>query len=147
MNICFDVNAIIHLYTNTREQAETLQAYDVALIRNFEVCAPACSLADIHYILHRNGLSGDALRESMSALFEMFRVFDANEQDGKNALLNDMNDYEDALIAESASRNGMDVILTYNTKDFRYSPVKAMTPMEFVDTFKPHNYIYEETAW
>ena len=144
MNVCFDVNAVVYLYTDAPQQAETLFAYDIANLRKFAVFVPASSPAEIHYILHKGGLSGAALDEALAALFSMFDVFDVAGQDGKRALANGMKDFEDALIAESAARNGMDVILTYNKKDFAASPVQAMEPGEFAAAFKPANIDYAE---
>ena len=146
MRICFDVNALIYFYTSAPQQGEVLFAYDVALLRGFDVCIPACALADIHYILHANGLRGDALRSAMDALFTMFRVFDVNEQDGLRAHGSGMRDFEDALIAESAARNEVDVIITYNAKDFKASPIAAMLPTDFVAAFKPAGFEYEALA-
>ena len=147
MNVCFDVNSIIYLYSDTPEQADVFFAYDVVNLRKFNVYVPACSLADINYILHRHGLSGAKLEEAMQALFEMFDVYDVIGQDGKRALANPMKDFEDALIAESAARNGMDLIITANTKDFKESPVQAMHPAQFVKNFKPANVDYAEVDW
>ena len=121
-----------------------LEAYDVAALRGFDACIPACALADINYILHHCGLRGDKLSWAMGALFEMFRVFDANEQDGLAAFRGDMKDFEDALIAHSAARNGVDVILTYNVKDYVSSPMKAHLPTDFTALFKPDNVTYTE---
>ena len=144
MNVCFDVNTIIYLYTDSPKQADAFFAYDVVNLRKFSAFVPACSLADIHYILHRNGLSGEKLTKAMDALFEMFDVFDAIGQDGKQALASPMKDFEDALIAESAARNGMDIIITSDAKGFVDSPVQAMDPAQFVKNFKPANVDYEE---
>ena len=55
-----------------------------------------------------------------------------------------MKDFEDALIAESAARNGMDPIITSNVKDYKHSPVQAMAPQQFVKSFKPANVEYKE---
>ena len=52
MNVCFDVNAVVYLYTDAPQQAETLFAYDIANLRKFAVFVPASSPAEIHYILH-----------------------------------------------------------------------------------------------
>ena len=55
-----------------------------------------------------------------------------------------MKDFEDALIAHSAARNGVDAIITYNIKDYVNSPVKAFLPADFVTMFKPDNVSYAE---
>ncbi len=144
MNVCFDVNTIIYLYTDSPKRADCFFAYDVVNLRRFNAYVPACALADMHYIRHRNGLAGKGLKDAMEALFEMFDVFDATGLDGKRALESPMKDFEDALIAQSAARNGMDVIITSNLKDFAASPVQAMSPAQFVEAFKPSNVDYGE---
>lgn len=144
MNICFDVNAVIYLHTDAPQQGETLFAYDIALTRGYEAYVPACSPADIHYILHRNGLSGDGLEQPPDALFEMFHVYDVTCDDGIRVHRNGMGDFEDALIAESAAHNGMDIIITYNLRGFREPPVQAMSPAQFAEAFKTADLSYGE---
>lgn len=67
-----------------------------------------------------------------------------NEGDGRRALENGVRDYEDAIIAECAFRNGCDLIVTANTKDFGKSPVPAITPRDYVGIYKPQGYEWAE---
>ena len=55
-------------------------------------------------------------------------------EDIVNAVESDMSDYEDAVIAATAKRNRIDFIITRNTKDFKESPVPALTPSQFIET-------------
>ena len=144
MKVCFDVNVIVNLYAQTSQMADALFAYDVANARKFEAYAPASALADISYVLHRRGLSASQVDEAMEALFQMFDIVDVNGADGLAAHRNEMKDFEDALIAESCARNGIDLIVTHNNKDFRKSPVASMAPGDFVDAYKPSGYSYAE---
>lgn len=144
MKICFDVNVIINLYARSKQLADAVFAYDVANMRKFDVFVPASALADIAYILHRRGLSAAQVDKSIDALFEMFDILDVNGADGLNAHRNGMRDFEDAIIAEACARNGVDLIITHNTRDFRKSPVAAMTPGQFVSAYKPESYDYGE---
>ena len=144
MKICFDVNVIINLFARTEQLADAVFAYDVANLREFDVFVPASSLSDIAYILHRRGLSAEQVDESLEAMFLMFDVIGVNGADGLRAHRNDMRDYEDAIIAESCARNGIDLILTHNVKDFRTSPVAAMAPGDFVNIYTPAGYSYAE---
>jgi predicted nucleic acid-binding protein len=43
-----------------------------------------------------------------------------------------MNDYEDAVMAETAARAGADVIVTRNLRDYRNAKIKAMPPSDFL---------------
>ena len=144
MKVCFDVNVIINLFARAERLADAVFAYDVANLREFDVFVTASSLSDIAYILHRRGLSAEQVDESLEALFLMFDVIGVNGTDGLRAHRNKMNDYEDAIIAESCARNGVDLILTHNVKDYRMSPVAAMAPDDFVKAYKPAEYSYAE---
>lgn len=55
-----------------------------------------------------------------------------------------MPDYEDALIAYAALRQGVNFIITRNKKDFARSPVPALAPEEFIALYKPTCLDYDE---
>ena len=44
-----------------------------------------------------------------------------------------MSDFEDAVQAFCAKNAGAKIIITRNIQDYRLSPVKAVTPKEFLD--------------
>lgn len=144
MKVCFDVNVVVNLFARTAECADAVFSYDVANAREFDVYVPASALADIAYVLHRRGLTVAQVDQSLEALFQMFDVVDVNGSDGLRAHRNPMRDFEDALIAESCFRSGIDVIVTHNVKDFKESPVAAIAPSDFVRIYKPANYDYAE---
>ncbi len=58
---------------------------------------------------------------------------DALGEDVNAAIASNMTDFEDALVSAIAARCRMDYIITRNTRDFRESPVKALTPQEFLN--------------
>lgn len=145
MKVCFDANVVIDMALKDQWFAESYVAYDVAALRKFDACISASSTADIVYVLHRRGLSRGESMEALPMMFQLFDVFDVTEADCRRAYESSMGDYEDALIAFAAERNGVDAIITRNAKDFARSPVKAMTPRAFVDAFKPEGITYEVT--
>lgn len=146
MRVCFDANVLIDIFGRSEWFFDSFAAYDVANLRRYESFIPSTTTTDIAYVLHRRGLSENCVRAQMlPRLFEMFDVFDVSGADCESACASSMADYEDALIAQAASRNGIDLIVTRNVKDFVESPVAAMTPAEFVRRFKPDNIEYDET--
>jgi len=46
-----------------------------------------------------------------------------------------MDDYEDALLATCAKRRRIELIITRNLKDFAGSPVKAISPDDFLTNY------------
>lgn len=96
-------------------------------------------------MLHSRGFSskGEA-RLTVAKLTDLFTLVDVTVSDYLLAAQSPMKDFEDALIAYAAQCSGVDVIITRNKKDFELSPIPALTPNEFLDMYKPKNYLYEE---
>ena len=51
MNILFDTNVVIDLFTDTDDFKAAFTAVDVALLRDFKLWLPACSTPSIRYLL------------------------------------------------------------------------------------------------
>ena len=65
-------------------------------------------------------------------LAETFEVCAVDKQILLSASRLDMPDFEDAIQAASALANGLDFIITSNLKDFKKSPIKTVSPAEFM---------------
>lgn len=143
MKVFFDIDVIVDILGNTDWLFDSFVAYDVAVFRECETFVSAASVPTISYVLHRRGISRPNVRGKMSALFDLISIADVTESDCKRAHMNEMKDFEDAIIAESARRHGADLLVTRNVKDYEKSPVKAISPREFVRCFKPENLVYD----
>lgn len=146
MKVCFDTCVIIDFLGKTSECFNALVALDVAFLNDFQSCCSASSTADIVYLMHSRGFSKTEKEASntIENVLKLFTIISNNETDATNAYNSKMTDYEDALIAYSCKRAGIDLIVTRNKKDFKYSPVPVLTPAEFNETFTPEGYNYEE---
>ena len=60
------------------------------------------------------------------------KILEVSEEDCIKALGSQITDYEDAVIAQVARRNGCDYIVTRNLKDFENSPIPAVSPSQFI---------------
>lgn len=146
MRVCFDTNVVIDILAKSEWVAASAAAYDVANLNRFDACLPAASVPDIAYILQRRGLSAKRVREKLPNLLEMFDILDVTASDCQQAIASDMNDLEDAIIAASAQRNGVDLIITRDEQGFKNAPVASMTPFDFMRHFKPDNIEYAEVT-
>lgn len=88
----------------------------------------AKSATDIYYLTHRHTHSDQETRRVLNTLFNLFELLDTTGIDCRRAISSDMTDYEDAVMAESALRSGIDCIVTRNLKDYTKSPVQIYTP-------------------
>lgn len=95
-------------------------------------CLTAKSILDIYYLFHRQSHSIDETRKSISALLELFIILDTAAIDCKKAVFSGITDYEDAVMAETASRERVDCIVTRNLRDFKNSAVRVLSPEDLV---------------
>lgn len=143
MKVLFDTCVVIDIFGKSSFFFDSFCAYDVALIRGFDPCLSVSSTTDICYLLHARGFADKKRAAELTAkCLELFDLVENTGQDCMRACNNSMSDYEDALIAASAYRADVDLIITRNAKDFKNSPVAAMTPSQFVEAFKPDNITY-----
>ena len=149
MKVLFDTNVIIDIWKKDPDFfLDSYAAYDICLLRGWEPYVAVTAVPDIEYLLMARGiLPKRKAAEAMDALFKMFSIADAQECDCVLAQQSNLPDLEDGIIAYSALRNGMDTIVTRNMKDFVKSPVAALTPTDFVATYKPANVNYDRADW
>lgn len=92
----------------------------------------AKSAADIYYLTHRYTHSDPQTRQILHRLFSLFDLLDTTGMDCRQALSSGLSDYEDAIMAESAVRSGIDCIVTRNLRDYTKSSVPIYSPSDFL---------------
>lgn len=143
MKVLFDTCAAVDILGKSNWFFDAFCSYDIALLRGFSPCLSVSSTTDICYLLHARGFTTKKrARQLMANALNLFELVDNIGADCTKACASDMPDYEDALIAHSAHRVGVDLIVTRNKKDFSRSPVAAVTPEEFLRNYKPANIEY-----
>jgi predicted nucleic acid-binding protein len=88
-------------------------------------------LATFSYLVGRAASPAEA-RDFIADLIEGTDIARLDNSEVKRALTLPLADFEDALIAAAAESAGATHIVTRNVSDFRKSPVKAVTPEEFM---------------
>jgi predicted nucleic acid-binding protein len=91
----------------------------------------AHSLATFWYLIERSA-GPVKTREFIADLAAGMDIAGVDNSEVKRALALPLPDFEDALIAAAAESAEATHIVTRNTADFRKSPVKAVTPEEFI---------------
>jgi hypothetical protein len=133
MKILVDTNIIIDALTGRepfRESAE--QIFMLAANQLQDMYITAGSATDIYYLIKKHLHNTEQSKNTMSKLYQLFGILDVTANDCQDALLSNMNDYEDAVVSCCAKRNQMDYIVTRNIKDYKQSKVKALLPDDFV---------------
>ena len=133
MKIYLDTCVIID-YLSSRvpfsEDAEKI----LTLVANNKIYAyiSASSITDIHYILKKHFQDEQITRKYMIKVLSLIEILDTLSYNIKTVFDSPINDFEDALIEEISYQNKLSYIVTRNTKDFKNSRVKVVTPKKLL---------------
>ncbi len=89
------------------------------------------SVANIYYFL-RVAWTNAKAREFIADLLRFAIVAETGSAAVRQALSLPMSDFEDALQVAAALAGEADFIVTRDTRDFRQSPLRVMTPPQFL---------------
>ncbi len=89
------------------------------------------SISNLFYLL-RAAQSDAIARLFIEHLLEFMDVVAGGGREVRQALQLEIRDFEDALQITAALYGGADCIVTRNVRDYRHSPVPAMTPAKFL---------------
>lgn len=93
----------------------------------------AKSISDIFYVYRKSTKDATLACKRIGELLSILSLLDTTKEDVLNALpLPYTNDLEDGLMMEAARRERMDIIITRNLRDYLKSPVKAISPGQFL---------------
>ena len=90
-------------------------------------CITAKEAADIHFFSRKQFTGQENVdakaRQVMTKLYALLELIDTLGIDCQNAIAIDNNDYEDAIMIESATRAGLDCIITRNPEHFKAATI------------------------
>jgi predicted nucleic acid-binding protein len=88
---------------------------------------PAHAVTTIFYLASRH-YDAKRARVLIGDLISVFSVAAVDEAVVRRAAALEMDDFEDAVVASAAEREGCDAVVTRNLADFAESPVPAIDP-------------------
>lgn len=130
--ILVDLNIILDVFLE-RDGFEASR--DVLLLgeqHKLTLFAAAHSITTLAYLLEHAKVPQSTIRQHIAWVLDTCKVIPATEQMLRSALESKMQDYEDAVIDQSAVNCGAGVIITRNTKDFKVAVTAAFTPEQFL---------------
>ena len=145
MRVLLDTGVVIDaLQSREPFYEESQEIFLAAANRRLDGFLTAKAVTDIYYLTHRLTHNDKETRQILSTLLNLFDLIDTAGMDCRRAISSDMSDFEDAVMAESALRSGMDCIVTRNGKDYRLSPVPICTPGELLEKIRPEEGLAED---
>ena len=144
MKVLIDTNVIVDVLQSREPWCMQGQAIFMAVAnRKIAGCITAKEAADIHFFSGKQFVGQENVDEKarnvLAKLFALFEVLDSLAEDCQNALGIRNGDFEDAMMMETASRSGVDCIITRNGTHFSGGSVPVYSPDEFIARFIPEN--------
>ena len=139
MRILLDTNVIVDVLQHRDPWFSDGQKIFYAIAnKQITGCITAKEAADIYFFCRKQFTGEENVdakaRQIMSKLYALFELIDTLGTDCQNALAIENNDYEDAIMIESAVRSGLDNIITRNPYHFKACPIPIYSPSDFVST-------------
>ena len=133
MNVLIDTNVVFDVVE--RRQPHYAASNQVLCLCRQRVLACMVAYHTIANVFYHYGKP--AVPFLRDALLPHVRVVAADSPLVVQALEWGMPDFEDALQAAAARGNGAAFIISRNVKDFKRSPVPALTPRDYLTRFHP----------
>lgn len=130
--IFIDTNVILDYYLDREgfsDAAEAILAYGYN--QECSLYVSSLTFANVAYV-GRKKFSGEAIYSVLSSLLEFAKVTSVDSTVVKSAVVLQAKDFEDALQYFSAKSIEADCIVTRNVKDFSFSELQVLTPLEFL---------------
>jgi predicted nucleic acid-binding protein len=130
--IVIDINIFMDFLFKREGHEKVAEIFKHCIKRNVAGFSCAHEITTLNYFLSRSNKDRAKARKTISGIMKRFKVIATDEEILTKALHSDIDDFEDAVIEISSKENDAEYILTRNTKDFKKSVVKAITPEELL---------------
>jgi len=133
MKVQFDTNICLDVLMNRPQFFQN--SFD-AIVKGFgkgiKPFITTATVMDIMYISRKSFPDFTNQLKAVESLCNKFNLIKVDKKDLDFAFSGVLKDFEDAVQSSCAKRKKIDFIITRNVKDFSNSPVKAITPEEFL---------------
>lgn len=132
MRILFDTNIVLDVLLD-REPFSSAAAKLFSKVESGEISGYVCAttITTIHY-LARKVIGADSAIEEINKLLKLFEVAPVNRAVLDSALSSDFQDFEDAVLHESATYREAQGIVTRDLAGFKGSKINVYSPEELL---------------
>lgn len=125
-DVCIDLLSGRQPYNSYAEKL-----FSLADTKQIEICVSSLSFANIDYILHSQ-YSIHNSRQILAKFKTLVTVMPVESKTIDLAIASDFADFDDSIQYYSAIETGIDILITRNSKDFKKSTIKVITPETYL---------------
>jgi predicted nucleic acid-binding protein len=133
MKIFIDTNILIDFITERNGVEEASMILQLGEDNKVQLATSVLSMANLAYIAKR-GRTDYELYELLKGLSKMLLILPMDSNQFSAALSKQVHDFEDMVQYQCAIAIGCDSIVTRNKKDFHFSEIPILSPIELLST-------------
>lgn len=132
MNILFDTNILLDVLLE-RHPFYNNSAVLVGLVEQQKITGfvGATTITTLHYLLEKE-TDRETANSAIQNILSLFNISPVNRVVLEESLTSGFNDFEDAVLHQSAIHANLDGIVTRNGKDFRKASLPVYAPEELL---------------
>jgi predicted nucleic acid-binding protein len=130
--ILIDLNIILDYLDKREGHEKALEIIIQICLKKVRGYVCAHEITTLSYFLEKESKDRNKNVKIISGILKMFEIIEINKTLLEKALFSNIDDYEDAVVAESAKEKEIDCIITKNIKDFKNSQIKVLMPEEYL---------------
>ena len=131
MKILLDLNILLDVVQKRQPHYQASAAILDFAIRNQCCCICAHQITTLYYLVNKYAGHQQA-SELIDWLLQNAMIVPEDKETFLRARVLDFKDFEDAVTSAAAQQQQCQFIITRNGKDFKKSPIPALSPLEFL---------------
>jgi predicted nucleic acid-binding protein len=133
--ILIDLNIVLDFLNKREGHEKAARVIDLCATKKVQGFICAHEITTLSYFLSKDTKDKKKRINILNGIMNILEVINTEERILKQALISEIDDYEDAVVEISAKEKGADYIITRNLKDFKKSDVNVLPPGEFLNIF------------
>jgi predicted nucleic acid-binding protein len=134
--VVIDINIFLDFLFKREGHEKVAEIFKQCIKGKVKGFSCAHEITTLNYFLNKSNKDKLKIKKTISGIMRRFKVIAINKEILTGALFSEIDDFEDAVIEISSKECNADYILTRNTKDFKKSVVKPITPEELLVILK-----------
>jgi predicted nucleic acid-binding protein len=135
--IVIDINIFMDFLFKREGHEKVAEIFKQCIKNNIIGFSCAHEITTLNYFLQKSNRDKVKIRKTLSGIMKHFKIIAITGDILNKALFSDIDDFEDAVIEISSKENDAEYILTRNTRDFKKSIIKPITPEELLIILTP----------
>lgn len=138
MKVFFDTDVCLDIVSQREPFSDKASRLFNRLYKGGEkIFVSSLTFVSLHYFLRKEKKSEAETRAILERFKATIEILPVTEKTVSKALWSGVDDFEDAVQAQSAELAGMDLIISRNAKDYKKAGVKVLTPALYLASLRP----------